>query len=71
MKGEYVMTNNITDKEIQRLVAIAMECIPTLAMDGRTDLETKNSDRDDFLDVAVWCLKSALIEAYKLGKNSK
>ena len=63
--------NNITAKELQKLVNIAMECIPTLGMDGRTDLETKNSDREDFHDIAVWSLKAALIEAYNLGKEAK
>ena len=63
--------SNITEKELQKLVDIALECIPTLGMDGRTDLETKNSDREDFHDIAVWSLKAALIEAYNLGKDCK
>ena len=35
-------------------------------------LETRNSDRLDFHDVAVWSIKAALIEAFELGQqNSK
>lgn len=60
--------NSITEKELKKIVEIAMECIPSLGMDGRTDLETKNSDSEDFHDIAVWSLKAALIEAYNLGK---
>lgn len=30
-------------------------------------LETRNSDSLDFHDVAVWCLKDALQEAYEAG----
>ncbi len=30
-------------------------------------LETQNSDRSDFHDVAVWCIKSALEAAYAAG----
>lgn len=34
-------------------------------------LETRNSDGLDFHDVAVWCLKDALQEAYKAGLSEK
>ena len=27
-------------------------------------LETRNSDSEDFYEVAVWCIKAALLEAY-------
>ena len=30
-------------------------------------LETQHSDRQDFHDVAVWCIKSALEAAYAAG----
>ena len=33
-------------------------------------LETQHSDRSDFLDVAVWSIKSALEAAYAAGKAS-
>ena len=34
-------------------------------------LETRNSDSLDFHDVAVWCLKDALQEAYEAGLSKK
>lgn len=37
---------------------------------GRSDLETRHSDNEDFLDIAVWTLKTALEEAYKAGQQS-
>ena len=33
-------------------------------------LETRNCDSLDFHDVAVWCLKDALQEAYEAGQIS-
>lgn len=33
-------------------------------------LETRNSDRLDFRDQAVWSIKAALQEAYEAGRNS-
>lgn len=33
-------------------------------------LETRNSDSEDFYEVAVWCIKAALLEAYKAGQNA-
>lgn len=34
---------------------------------GIETLETRNSDRLDFHDVAVWCLRDALEAAFKAG----
>lgn len=34
-------------------------------------LETRNSDSLDFHNVAVWCLKDALQEAYEAGLQPK
>lgn len=34
----------------------------------RGDLEQRYRDADDFLDVAVWCIRAALEEAYAAGK---
>ncbi len=33
-------------------------------------LETRMSDRLDFLEVAVWSIRDALMAAYKLGQQS-
>ena len=32
-------------------------------------LETRNSDRLDFHDVAVWAIRDALAEAYEAGRR--
>jgi hypothetical protein len=56
----------MTKAELKKLVKIAQENIP--ALEGRADLEAQNLDELDFYDVAVWCLKDALVAAYELGK---
>lgn len=33
-------------------------------------LETRNNDSQDFYEVAVWCLKAALLEAFQAGQNA-
>jgi hypothetical protein len=33
-------------------------------------LETRNNDSQDFYEVAVWCIKAALDEAFEAGKNA-
>ncbi len=33
-------------------------------------LKTQNSDRLDFHENAVWCIKSALLEMYRLGQQN-
>lgn len=33
-------------------------------------LETRNNDSLDFYEVAVWCVKAALMEAYEAGKRA-
>ena len=33
------------------------------------DLKAHNSDREDFLDIAVWSLEDALIAAYEQGRK--
>ena len=58
--------DTVTDAELLELVKIARKNIPSL--NGREDLEAQHMDEKDFLDVAVWCLKDALIAAYELGK---
>lgn len=59
----------MTKKELNALVKIATKNL--VYMENRADLESHWSDDEDFLDVAVWELKAALIEAYELGKASK
>lgn len=36
-----------------------------------TTLETRNSDRLDFHDIAVWNMRGALEAAYEAGKKAK
>ena len=33
-------------------------------------LTTRNNDSQDFYEVAVWCIKAALQEAFEAGKNA-
>ena len=58
----------ISKKELEKLYEIAENHIPELR--GRGNLDTKNNDSDDFFETAVWSLKDALIEAYKLGQSA-
>ncbi|MBR1810995.1 MAG: hypothetical protein IJ766_05005 [Clostridia bacterium] len=37
-------------------------------MEQRADLERHFSDSEDFLDIAVWELKDAMLAAYELGR---
>ena len=41
------------------------------AVENRGDLEKRNNDSEDFLDISVWSLKEMLREAYELGKQNK
>ena len=59
-----------TNKRLeQAILKIAQEKI--VPMERRGDLERHYSDEEDFLDIAVWELKDALLAAYELGRNSK
>jgi len=51
----------------RKLVAIAKKYL--VGMQSRSDLKAHNSDSEDFIDVAVWELESALRAAYELGKS--
>lgn len=51
----------------RKLVAIAKKYL--VSMQSRSDLKAHNSDSEDFIDVAVWELESALRAAYELGKS--
>lgn len=33
-------------------------------------LETRDNDNQDFYEVAVWCIKAALKEAFEAGQNA-
>lgn len=55
----------ISKKAQRKLLTIAKKHF--YGVKERGDLETRYCDDDDFLDIAVWCLKAALEEAYELG----
>lgn len=59
----------LQDAEIlKELEYIAIKNIPGL--EGRQDLDPKNSDSEDFFEISVWSLKDALLAAYEMGKNA-
>lgn len=57
---------NLTKKEQRKVLEIAKKHI--YGVRERGDLEQRYRDADDFLDVAVWCIRAALEEAYAAGK---
>lgn len=52
---------------MKSLFGIAKDTFPAVA--SRGSLETRNNDSEDFIEVAVWEIKQALREAYKLGQQ--
>ena len=63
-KGRYKTMNKKLQKQLEQ---IAME--NSYGVEQRGDLETRNSDEEDFLDISVWSLKEMLKQAYELGKK--
>ena len=57
----------MTTKELKRIEEIARKYIA--ALESREDLETHDSDSEDFFETSVWSIKAALIAAYELGKK--
>ncbi len=53
----------------KKVYEIAAKHLITVQESG--DLETRHSDSEDFIEVSVWGLKSALKEAYEAGRKSK
>lgn len=49
----------------KKLEQIAQECLYI------ETLETRRMDELDFHDCSVWCLKEALVRAYKLGMDAE
>lgn len=58
----------MTKKELEKIVKIAQANIVT--MENRADLERHYNDEEDFLDIAVWELKTVLEAAYELGRKA-
>jgi len=59
-------TKRINDRRDQALLEIAKK--HSCAIEERGDLEKRNNDSEDFLELSVWSLKEMLKEAYELGK---
>lgn len=53
----------------EKMTITIKQILEDLGMDS--DLTTKNSDSQDFREVAVWQIKAMLEAAYKEGRNSK
>ena len=53
------MEKKLNKKQQDALLKIAMQTMLSVAERG--DLETRNSDSEDFLDIPVWSLKLSLI----------
>lgn len=39
------------------------------SIESRGDLKSRYNDNEDFIDVAVWNIEAALIEAYEAGRK--
>lgn len=59
----------MTKKIEKELLEIAKRA--SYAVEMREDLETRNLDSEDFLDIPVWAIKEMLEKAYQLGKETK
>ena len=63
------MKKNITKTEEKALLEIAKRRMASV--DNRGDLEDRDCDSEDFIEVSVWSVKKALEEAYLLGKAKR
>ena len=61
-------TKRINERRDRALLEIAKN--HSYAIEERGDLEKRNNDSEDFLEVSVWSLKEMLKEAYELGKQN-
>ena len=60
------MKKNITKGEEKALLEIAKRLMA--AVDSRGDLEARDNDSEDFIEVPVWGIQKAMEEAYLLGR---
>lgn len=58
------MKKNITKEEEKALLEIAKRLMA--AVDSRGDLEARDNDSEDFIEVPVWGIQKAMEEAYLL-----
>ena len=52
----------------KQLIEIAKK--NSYSIETRGDLETRNSDSEDFIEMSVWSIQAMLEEAYELGKKA-
>ena len=57
------MKKNITKEEEKALLEIAKRLMA--AVDSRGDLEARDNDSEDFIEVPVWGIQKAMEEAYE------
>ena len=55
----------------QELLKIANKELFYFLNKPRENLDSKGSDDDDFYDLAIWDIKSALEAAYRLGRKDE
>ena len=63
------MKKNITKEEEKALLEIAKRLMA--AIDSRGDLEARDNDSEDFIEVPVWGIQKAMEEAYLLGRMTR
>ena len=63
------MKKNITKEEEKALLEIAKRLMA--AVDSRGDLEARDNDSEDFIEVPVWGIQKAMEEAYLLGRMNR
>ena len=66
---ETTMKKNITKEEEKALLEIAKRLMA--AVDSRGDLEARDNDSEDFIEVPVWGIQKAMEEAYLLGRMTR
>ena len=69
MNRETTMKKNITKEEEKALLEIAKRLMA--AVDSRGDLEARDNDSEDFIEVPVWGIQKAMEEAYLLGRMTR
>ena len=52
----------------KQLIEIAKK--NSYSIETRGDLETRNGDSEDFIEMSVWSIKAMLEEAYELGRKA-
>ena len=56
-------------EEEKALLEIAKRLM--VAVDSRGDLEARDNDSEDFIEVPVWGIQKAMEEAYLLGRMTR